>query len=371
VDAERIIVLVVPVNDDTLPPDDRLIQAAHAASSWVRARRATWANVPEAPIAAPVETSVSDFEFLPAPPPTLRAAAQSIPSAAVSATLSPQSGEAPPLPGPDVPSAATGFGVPWLEPGAPARGWLVRGGIAAALLAVATVGGRYLWSALPATPARTAVVEPKPQAAAAARKGMGALRVGSTPPGAQVAVDGKARGITPLTLTDLSAGNHEVVLQSDAGTVTRTVTVAANATAALDEAIFSGFVTVYSPIEVTVSENGRVLRADDRHQIMLAAGTHELRLVNRALGYEAVRKVDVKPGDATNLQLTPDPSALTVTASDAAEVWLDGTHLGDTPMNGTAVPIGVHEIVVKRTAGGERRFNVTIGAKPFTLNVTF
>jgi hypothetical protein len=363
----------VPVNDETLPPDDRLIQAAHAASSWVRARRATWANVRDAAIDAAAETSVSDFEFLPAPAPTLRAAAQSIPTAAVSATLSPQGGEAPLLPALEVPSAATARRVPWLEPGAPARGWLVRGAIGAALLAVAIVGGRYLWSALPATtPARTAAIEPKPQATAATRgKGTGALRIGSTPPGAQVAVDGKARGITPLTLTDLSAGNHEVVLQSDAGTVTRTVNVSANATAALDEAIFSGFVTVYSPIELTVSEKGRVLRADDRHQIMLAAGTHELRLVNRALGYETVRKVDVKPGDATNLQIAPDPSALTVTASDAAEVWLDGTRLGDTPMNGMAVPIGAHEIVVKRTAGGERRFNVTIGAKPFTLNVEF
>jgi len=361
----------VPANDDTLPPDDRLIQAAHAASSWVRARRATWANVPEAPIDAPAESPVGDFEFLPAPPPTLRVATQSIPSAVVSATLSPQSGEAPPLPGPHHPPAAVGTGVPWLEPGAPARGWLVRGAIGAALLVVAIVGGRYLWSASPATPARTAAVEPKPQAAPAARKGIGSLRIGSTPPGAQVAVDGKPRGITPITLTDVSAGSHEVVLQSDAGTVTRTVTVSANATATLDEAIFSGFVTVYSPFEVTVSENGRVLRADDRHQIMLAAGTHELRLVNRALGYDIVRKVEVKPGDATNLQLTPEPSALTVTASDAAEVWLDGTRLGDTPMNGMAVPMGVHEIVVKRASGGERRFNVTIGAKPFTLNVDF
>jgi hypothetical protein len=104
---------------------------------------------------------------------------------------------------------------------------------------------------------------------------------------------------------------------------------------------------------------------------MLPAGPHELQLVNRALEYEAVRKVDVKPGDATNLQLTPAPSPLTVTASDAAEVWLDGTRVGETPMNAMPVPLGVHEIVVKRAAGGERRFTVTIGAKPFTLKVDF
>ena len=53
-----------------------------------------------------------------------------------------------------------------------------------------------------------------------------------------------------------------------------------------------------------ISEGGRVLRADDRQQIMLPAGAHELRLTNRALGYDVVRRVDVKPGDATTLQLT-------------------------------------------------------------------
>jgi hypothetical protein len=358
----------VPANDDTLPHNDGLIQAAHAASSWVRARRATWTHGPGATAKASPETFVSDFQFLPPAAATPRADLENIPVPAVSA-------RSLPLPSPDEPPAATGPAFPWLEPGAPARRWLVRGAMAAAALAVAIAGGRYLWSALPALPAalpaRTAAVEPKPTAGAAARKSTGTLRVSSTPAGARVLVDGKARGVTPLTLADVSPGSHEVALQSDAGTVTRTVTVTANAVAAIDEAIFSGFVTVYSPFDVTVSENGRELRADDRHQIMLNPGTHQLRLVNRALGYEVVRQVDVKPGDATNLQLTPDPSPLTVTASEAAEVWLDGTHLGDTPMNAEPVPLGVHEIVVKRVAGGERRFNVTIGAKPFVLNVDF
>ncbi|HEX3644517.1 MAG TPA: PEGA domain-containing protein [Vicinamibacterales bacterium] len=361
----------MPANDDTLPQNDGLIQAAHAASSWVRARRATWTSGPEAMSETAPEMSAGDFEFLPAPVATLRAGRE-IPPPAVSAPILPvPSLEVPPLPSPDLPPDAAGTALPWLEPGSPARRWLVRGVIAAALLAATIAGARYFWSSLPAKPARPAAVEPKPVAAVPVRKGTGALRVSSTPPGAQVLVDGKARGVTPLTITDVSTGNHEVALQSDAGTVTRTVSVSANATAAVDEAIFSGFVTVYSPFEVTVSENGRVLRADDRHQIMLTAGAHELKLVNRALGYEVVRQVDVKPGDATTLQLTPDPSSLTVTASDAAEVWLDGTRLGDTPMSATPVPLGVHEIVVKRAAGGERRFNVTISAKPFTLNVDF
>jgi hypothetical protein len=257
--------------------------------------------------------------------------------------------------------------------GAPFLPWLTRGAIVVALLAAAFAGGRYLWNLMPAStapPSRTASVESRP-AAATTGKGVGSLRVTSTPPGAEVLVDGKTRGVTPLTLADLSLGHHEVALKSDAGTVQRTVTVAADQTATVDEAIFSGFVTVYSPFDLTITESGRVLRADDRHQIMLTAGMHELRFTNRALGYETVRRVDIKPGEATNLQLTPDPSLLTVTATDAAEVWLDGARLGDTPLTGAPVPLGEHEIVVKRVAGGERRFTVTIGAKPFALNVEF
>jgi hypothetical protein len=235
-------------------------------------------------------------------------------------------------------------------------------------------GGRYLWDALPTRPAAraTTAAAVKPAGAAAAgKKTQGTLIVSSTPPGAQVLVDGKARGVTPLNLTDLSLGHHEVELKGEGGTVRRTVTISATAAASIDEAIFAGFVKVYSPFDVTVAENGRVLRSDDSHQIMLPAGIHELRLTNRALGYEAVRKVDVKPGEATLLQLAPEPSAMTVTAAEAAEVWLDGTRIGDAPVNAAPVAIGVHEILVKRAAGGERRFTVTISAKPFTLNVTF
>jgi hypothetical protein len=128
---------------------------------------------------------------------------------------------------------------------------------------------------------------------------------------------------------------------------------------------------VYAPFDVTVSEKGRVLRADDRQQIMLPPGAHELRVFNRALAYDVVRRVEVRPGEAVNLQLTPDPSALTVTAAEAAEVWVDGTRLGDTPLNAAPIPLGIHDIVVKRSGGGERRFTVTVGSKPVTMNVVF
>ena len=236
----------------------------------------------------------------------------------------------------------------------------------------AFVGLRYLLKTVPDLTTRTAVVEPAAvRPSAAGRKATGGLHVGSTPAGAKVIVDAKARGVTPLTLTDLTPGRHEVVLESDAGTVHRTVRVAANETAEMNESIFSGWLVVYAPFEVVIVEGGRVLQPDGRNQIMLPPGIHELRLTNRPLAYEAVRQVEVKPGEGTALRLIPPSSTLTVTASEAAEVWLDGARVGETPLIAAPVPLGTHEVVVKREAGGERRFTVTIGTSPFTLDVDF
>ena len=238
--------------------------------------------------------------------------------------------------------------------------------------AAAFAGVGYLLRTVPALTTQPAVVKPPDvRPPVAARKATGGLHVSSTPAGAKVVVDAKVRGVTPLTLTDLTPGRHEVVLESDAGTVHRTVRVAANQTAEMNESIFSGWLVVYAPFEVVILEGGRVLQPDGRNQIMLPPGTHELRVTNRALAYEAVRQVEVKPGEGTTLRLIPPASTLTVTASEAAEVWLDGARVGDTPLNGAPVPLGTHELVVRRGAGGERRYTVTIGANPFNLNVDF
>lgn len=354
----------MPPDDSAFSQSDELISAAHAAVSWVRARRATWASAP-----MPVVTAAPRPVVAAPPRPVVAAAPR--PVVAVPPDLSdlvapPESPTVTDAVHAPEPTASRTFGL-----GPPVWRWAARSAVAAAVLAAVGIGGRYLWTALPALPAfRSTPVDPKPSRAGAG-KPTGSLHVTSTPAGAQVVVDGKPRGVTPLDVADVSAGRHEVTVQGGAGSVQRTVTVAANATVTIDEAIFSGFVTIYAPFDVTISEGGRVLSADDRHQVMLPPGAHELRVTNRTLGYEVVRRVTVKPGEATNVQLTPAPSALTVTSTEPAEVWVDGTRLGDTPLTAAPVALGVHDIVIRRAAGGERRFTLTIGTKPYTLAVDF
>ncbi len=253
--------------------------------------------------------------------------------------------------------------------------WLPRVAVAAALLAGGVASRQYVWNPWNmATTSKTPVapIGPAPgNPAATAHKARGGLRVKSTPPGARVFVDGKMRGVTPVTLADVNVGRHTIELKSDAGTVQRAVTVAADQTAELDESIFSGWLAVYAPFDLVVTEGGRAFRLDDRNQLLLSPGQHELHLTNRTLGYDVVRQVELKPGETTTLSLKPPPSTMTVTASEAAEVWVDRARVGQTPLTDHPAELGSHEIVVRRAAGGERRSTVTVTVRPFTLNVDF
>jgi len=273
--------------------------------------------------------------------------------------------------GPSAAERAADFARDLLEP---VLRWLPRVAAFAALVAGGYYAARYGMDYFAASRARSAAVSRnavKPPPAAASSKTTGDLEVSSTPPGARVTVDGTVRGTTPITVKDLKPGRHTVDLAGDSGSLQRTVTIAAGQTATMDESIFSGFLAVYSPFDVVVTEGGRTLRFDERNQVMMPSGHHELRVVNRALGYDSVQSVDLKPGETARITVKPAPTPVTVTASEQAEVWLDGARIGDAPVNAMPVELGTHDIVVKRAAGGEKRFTVTITVDPLTLNADF
>jgi hypothetical protein len=347
----------VPAHDHAPDRDADLLAAAKAAAGWARARRATWTDAPLAivapplPVVAPQISTPLHVEPAPKPVPAVKtpaAPAQHQPSFAKRAA-----------------DVGRSFAPSNLK-------WLVRVAAVGALGGIAYVAVPLLSNALHTRLKSTPVPQPKKGATpAAASRPVATLHVTSTPPGAQVLVDGKPRGVAPATIDDLPPGRHEVVLRSAEGTVRRTVSIAAGETAEVEESIFSGWVVVYAPFEVTISDGGRIMRPDDRNQIMLPPGVHELRVANRTLAYESQHRIEVKPGEGTTLRVTPAPSTITVTSNEPAEVWLDGGRLGDTPLTGAPATLGTHELVVRRAAGGERRYTVTISATPFTLNVDF
>jgi len=186
-----------------------------------------------------------------------------------------------------------------------------------------------------------------------------------------VVLDGKPRGVTPLTIEDLAPGIHAFELQSSEGSIRRSVVVKAGETAEIAESIFGGWVKVFAPFELTISEGAKVVRLEEGNQILLPAGRHELHFVNRTLEYETVHRVEVKPGETSTISVPPPSSSIAVNSSAPAEVWIDGVRVGETPLVGVTAPVGTHELVVRQSSGEERHSIVTVTAKPLTVDIDF
>jgi serine/threonine protein kinase len=197
----------------------------------------------------------------------------------------------------------------------------------------------------------------------------GQLRVESQPEGAKVTVDGVERGVAPLTVSDLMPGDHEVVLQTDDATARHVVNVQAGGTASLVAPVggagsaagpVSGWLTVKAPFSVEIREGGRVIGTTDADRIMLAAGRHELQLVNEPLGYKASRVVTIHPGKVSTLTADLPNGMVNLNASPWAEVWIDGQRVGETPIGNLSVPIGPHEVVFRHPQLGEKRHAISV-----------
>lgn len=214
-------------------------------------------------------------------------------------------------------------------------------------------------------PARNQVVESVDWTA----KPLGDLHVNSDPGGARVFVDGKFRGTTPLTVDDLPAGAHVVLLETPSGSVRRTVTIETNQTVELNETLVPGWLAVFSPFEVEISEGTQPITPDERGRAMLSPGPHKLRFRNDDLGYNEVRDVEINPTETTTLNLIPQ-TTINVTATEPAEVSIDGARVGGTPLN-RRINLGTHTITVKNAGGDERQITVTATSKPVQIEIDF
>ncbi len=189
----------------------------------------------------------------------------------------------------------------------------------------------------------------------------GQIAVTTEPAGARVLLDGKAAGESPLTLDGIPTGRHVLTFISSSGSVKRTVKVVGGKTIQVDLPVFSGWVSVFAPIVLDVSEDGKLLGTTEQGRLMLAPGTHRLSFSNHDLGFRIEREVQVTAGDVTSLRLDAAGKA-NFNAVPWAEVWSDGRKIGDTPLANHSLPLGSHEFVFRHPQLGERRVTATIHA---------
>jgi hypothetical protein len=93
---------------------------------------------------------------------------------------------------------------------------------------------------------------------------------------------------------------------------------------------------------------------------MMAAGRHDLEVVNETLGYRSTRTVLVAPGKIAPITIELPEGAINVNASPWAEVWIDGRRVGETPIGNLPIAIGPHEIVFRHPQFGEKRQAVSV-----------
>jgi len=195
------------------------------------------------------------------------------------------------------------------------------------------------------------------------------LTIKTDPAKLRVLVDGVARGVSPLTVTDVRAGTHEVQVVGTGGTLKRKVQIAAGESASViistpppasSSSPAAGWLAVSSPVTLHVIEGKEIVGTTASARIMLPAGKHDLLLSNDTLGFSEQRTVQVSAGSTAKLKVNLPSAPLSINAVPWAEVWIDGVRVGETPIGNRAVPLGVHEVVFRHPEFGERRQNVTV-----------
>jgi hypothetical protein len=272
-------------------------------------------------------------------------------------TRAPAPAESHRPPAPVAADAASGGRFPWKS-------------IAAVLALIADGGGggrAYFTDGPASSPSDAVAPAPEPPKAAAAippaaTTNGGRLEIETQPAGARVLLDGKPAGETPLAIDGVSAGRHTVTLVSSSGSVKRTVRVEAGRTAKLDVPIFSGWVGIFAPFVVSVSEGGTLIGTTEEPRLMLGPGRHVLTLTNADLGHQSVHTVDVVPGEVKSITIDPR-GTMNLNASPWAEVWMDGKKLGDTPIANLELPLGIREVIFRHPQLGERRVPITVRSK--------
>jgi hypothetical protein len=217
----------------------------------------------------------------------------------------------------------------------------------------------------------------EPGAAGTAGEATAAIELTSEPSGARVTIDGRPRGATPLVVTGLLPGLHEVVFTAGSSTVRRQVRLNAGTTAVVMTPVGSsapaprppalpGYIRIESPVALEVHEDDHLIGTSAVDRIMLSAGSHSLRLASQALNFEVTQSVDVTSGQTRVVRPALPNGTLSINALPWAEVWVDGERKGETPIGNLSASIGQHEVVFRHPQLGEQRRSVTVTAGGIT-----
>lgn len=126
-----------------------------------------------------------------------------------------------------------------------------------------------------------------------------------------------------------------------------------------------GGITLTSAIELQVYEGGRLI-GSTAGPIALIEGVHTLDLVNDGLGYRSRETVAVKPGQLAARTIPVPNGRISINAAPWADVSIDGTAAGQTPLANLSIAIGQHEIVFRHPQFPEQRQTIVVKSDGLT-----
>lgn len=120
-----------------------------------------------------------------------------------------------------------------------------------------------------------------------------------------------------------------------------------------------GGIKLACAIDLQVFENNNLL-GSTAGPIAVNEGPHALDLVNEALGFRTRQTVTVRSGQMTNLTVPVPDGRVSINAVPWADVVIDGTPAGQTPIANLSLKIGQHEVIFRHPQLGEQKQTVTV-----------
>ena len=195
------------------------------------------------------------------------------------------------------------------------------------------------------------------------------LRVVTEPSRLRVLLDGKPIGVSPVLATDLQPGRHRIQVVGGKTTLERAVDLHAGeaasvivsaAVAPAHSGPAAGWLTVTSPVTLQIVEGGSLIGTSETAKLLLPAGKHDLRLANESLGIAERRTVQIAAGATASIKVQVPETPVSINALPWAEVWVDGSRIGETPIANHRLRVGRHEVLFRHPQLGERRQNVIV-----------
>jgi len=198
--------------------------------------------------------------------------------------------------------------------------------------------------------------------------GPGSIDITSTPSGASIYLDGSNKGVTPKTISGVSAGSHTIkITKSGYEDYNKKVTVTAGETASISVDLVKQTGSIY----VTSIPSGADIYLDGSNKgttpktiSKVSAGSHTIKVT--AGGYEDyLKRVTVTAGEtaSVSVDLVKQTGSIDVTSiPSGATFYLDGSYKGTTPKTISEVSAGSHTIKITKSGYEDYNKQVTVTA---------